>query len=65
MTRYFKHKDGRTICSQSSGNRSKRIPGLPHNSFDWIEIEKIEFYRLKRKILTGKNSKKMEAENGR
>jgi len=58
MTRYFKHKNGREICTQSSGNRSKRIPTLPHNSFNWIEIERKEFYSLKRKILAGTITKK-------
>jgi len=53
-TRYFKKKDKLHICSRSSGNQSKTIPGLPHNSFEWIEIERNEFYRLKRKILTDK-----------
>ncbi len=52
-TRYFKSKDGHTVVSTSSGNRSKSIPGLPHNSFNYIEIERKEFYRLKRKILMG------------
>jgi len=50
-TRYFKNKDGRSIVSTSSGNRSKSIPLLPHNSFNWIEIERKEFYRLKRNII--------------
>lgn len=51
MTRYFKHKDGRTICSTSSGNRSKEKPGTPCFSDEYIEIEKKEFYALKRRIL--------------
>lgn len=50
-TRYFKSKDGHMVCTMSSGNRSKRVPGLPHNPNDWIEIGRPEFYRLKRKIL--------------
>ncbi len=50
-TRYFKSKDGHAVCTMSSGNRSKRIPGLPHNSFNWIEIGRNEFYGLKRKII--------------
>jgi len=50
-TRYFKNKDGHSVCSTSSGNRSKSIPTMPNNSFNWIEIKKNEFYRLKRKLL--------------
>lgn len=52
-TRYFKHNKLNQVCSTSSGNRSKAIPGLPHNSFEWIEIGRGEFYRLKRKIIRG------------
>lgn len=51
-TRYFKSHDGHMVCTTSSGNRSKAIPGLPHNSFDWTEIKKEEFYKLKRRIQT-------------
>ena len=35
-----------TICSTSSGNRSKAIPAMPFESWKWIEIEKKEFYKL-------------------
>lgn len=51
MTRYFKDEYGRTICSTSSGNRSKEKPGTPSSFDKWIEIEKKEFYALKRRIL--------------
>lgn len=51
--RYFKHKKLNRVCSVSSGNRSKAIPGMPHNSFEWIEIGKDEFCRLKKRILRG------------
>ena len=53
MTRYFKTDDGRMICSMSSGNRSKKIPGTPSDPEKWIEVEKKEFYALKRRILRG------------
>lgn len=52
-TRYFKHNKLNQVCSTSSGNRSKAIPGMPHNSFEWTEIEKNEFYRLKKRIISG------------
>ena len=61
-TRYFKHKDGRSVCTTSSGNRSNAIPGLPDRSYDWIEIDKAELNRLKRKILRGSGVLKEEAD---
>jgi hypothetical protein len=51
-TRYFKSKDGHSVCSTSSGNRSKAIPGLPTLSYNWIEIDVKEFRKLKNKFLT-------------
>ena len=50
-TRYFKTKDEHTIVSTSTGNRSKAIPAMPYESWKWIEIERKEFYRLKRRVM--------------
>lgn len=49
-TRYFKSTDGHDVCSTSSGNRSKAIPGMPKESWRWIEIDQKEFRRLKMKL---------------
>lgn len=49
-TRYFKRKEGREVCTMSSGNRSKVPPSGPGYPYDWVEIERKEFVRLRAKI---------------
>lgn len=64
-TRYFKANDRIAVCTMSSGNRSKRIPGLPSQSYLWTEIDKKEFYRLKRKIVNAGNSQALDDDEKR
>lgn len=64
-TRYFKANDRSAVCTMSSGNRNKRIPGLPSQSYLWTEIDKKEFYRLKRKIVNAGNSQALDDDEKR
>lgn len=52
-TRYFKKPNEREVCTTSSGNRSKVVPDAPGYPYDWIEIERKEFIKLRRKIVSG------------
>ncbi len=52
-TRYFKKENEREVCTTSSGNRSKVKPDEPGYPYDWIEIERKEFAKLRRKIVSG------------
>jgi len=53
-TRYFKRQDGHEVCTTSSGNRSKVQPGEPGYPYDWIEIDRKEFNKLRRQIVSGR-----------
>ena len=53
-TRYFKKKDGHEVCTMSSGNRSKVQPSEPGYPYDWIEIDRKEFNKLRRQIVSGR-----------
>ena len=52
-TRYFKRAN-REVCTTSSGNRSSVQPGTPGYPYDWEEIERKEFVKLRRKIVSGR-----------
>ncbi len=53
-TRYFKRASEREVCTTSSGNRSSVQPGTPGYPYDWVEIERKEFVKLRRKIVSGR-----------
>lgn len=53
-TRYFKRANEREVCTTSSGNRSSVQPGTPGYPYDWEEIERKEFVKLRRKIVSGR-----------
>lgn len=53
-TRYFKRANEREVCTTSSGNRSSVQPGAPGYPYDWEEIERKEFVKLRRKIVSGR-----------
>ena len=53
-TRYFKKLDGHEVCTTSSGNRSKVQPGEPGYPYDWVEIDRAEFNKLRRQIVSGR-----------
>ena len=53
-TRYFKRANEREVCTTSSGNRSSVQPGTPGYPYDWEEIERKEFFKLRRKIVSGR-----------
>lgn len=53
-TRYFKRANEREVCTTSSGNRSSVQPDTPGYPYDWEEIERKEFVKLRRKIVSGR-----------
>ena len=59
-TRYFKKQDGHEVCTTSSGNRSKVQPGEPGYPYDWIEIDRKEFIKLRRKIVSGTTTRAVD-----
>ena len=62
-TRYFKKPNGHKVCTTSSGNRSKVQPDAPGYPYDWIEIDRTEFNRLRRQIESGRTLRATDAED--
>ena len=62
-TRYFKRANEREVCTTSSGNRSSVQPDTPGYPYDWEEIERKEFVKLRRKIVSGRTQLAPDAGN--
>lgn len=60
-TRYFKRSNEREVCTTSSGNRSSIQPGTPGYPYDWVEIERAEFVKLRRKIVSGRTQREPDS----
>lgn len=49
-TRYFVTSDGWQVTRTSSGKGNKTLPDMPVEAGDWVEIDSVKFFWLKKKL---------------